>query len=146
MDSKTNPTLDEATLRSYVDKVRANGIIDPQLFEKYNVKRGLRNADGTGVLVGLTRIGNVHGYIISESEKVPVQGQLFYRGINVSQLVQGYQAEGRFGFEECAYLLLSDNCRPPMSSRGGTGCWPSTAACRMASRKAPSSVRPARIS
>lgn len=106
MDSKTNPTLDEGTLRSYVDKVRANGIIDPQLFEKYNVKRGLRNADGTGVLVGLTRIGNVHGYIISESEKVPVQGQLYYRGINVSQLVQGYQAEGRFGFEECAYLLL----------------------------------------
>lgn len=76
------------------------------LYEKFNVKRGLRNADGTGVLVGLTCIGAVHGYIISESEKVSVPGQLFYRGINVNDLVHGFQSEKRFGFEETAYLLL----------------------------------------
>jgi citrate synthase len=107
METKAAPIIiDDATLKGYADRVRANGVIDPALYEKYNVKRGLRNADGTGVLVGLTCIGNVHGYIISESEKVSVPGQLFYRGINVNDLVKGCQAEGRFAFEECAYLLL----------------------------------------
>jgi len=107
MDTKPSPiAIDDETLKTYADKIRANGVIDPLLYEKYNVKRGLRNADGTGVLVGLTGIGNVHGYIISESEKVPVPGQLFYRGINVNELIKGFQSEGRFGFEECAYLLL----------------------------------------
>ena len=107
MDTKPSPiSIDDATLKTYADKIRANGVIDPALYEKYNVKRGLRNADGTGVLVGLTGIGNVHGYIISESEKVAVPGQLFYRGINVNDLIKGFQSEGRFGFEECAYLLL----------------------------------------
>ncbi|MFZ4396135.1 MAG: citrate/2-methylcitrate synthase [Kiritimatiellia bacterium] len=107
MDTKPSLSMiDEATLKMYADKIRANGVIDPALYEKYNVKRGLRNEDGTGVLVGLTCIGNVHGYIISESEKVAVPGQLFYRGINVDDLVKGFQTEQRFGFEECAYLIL----------------------------------------
>ncbi len=100
------PVIDGPLLKGYADKIRATGKIDPTLYEKYNVKRGLRNADGTGVLVGLTNIGSVHGYVISESEKVSVQGQLFYRGINVNDLVKGFQEEHRFGFEECAYLLL----------------------------------------
>jgi len=101
-----NPVLSDALLKGYADKVRTTGKIDPLLYEKYNVKRGLRNSDGTGVLVGLTCIGSVHGYVISESEKVSVPGQLFYRGINVNDLVDGFQREKRFGFEECAYLLL----------------------------------------
>lgn len=98
--------VDENVLKEYADKLRTASKIDPELYEKYNVKRGLRNADGTGVLIGLTRIGSVHGYVISESEKVSVPGQLYYRGINVHDLVQGSQKEGRFGFEESAYLLL----------------------------------------
>jgi citrate synthase len=98
--------IDDATLKMYADKVRAHGVIDPALYEKYNVKRGLRNADGTGVLVGLTEIGSVHGYIISESEKVAVPGKLFYRGIDVDDLIRGFQEEQRMGFEECAYLLM----------------------------------------
>jgi len=101
-----SPILDESWLKGYADKIRDTGKIDPALYSEYNVKRGLRNADGTGVLVGLTTIGSVHGYMISESEKVSVPGQLFYRGINVMDLVQGFQSEKRFGFEECAYLLL----------------------------------------
>lgn len=101
-----SPVLDETLLKGYADKIRATGKIDPSLYEKYNVKRGLRNADGTGVLVGLTCIGSVHGYMISESEKVSVPGQLFYRGINVTDLVDGFQKERRFGFEETIYLLL----------------------------------------
>lgn len=80
--------------------------IDPSLYPKYNVKRGLRNSDGTGVLVGLTEIGDVHGYVIDENEKVPVEGALRYRGIDVQQLVSGYHDEKRFGFEEVCYLLL----------------------------------------
>ena len=105
-EQSANPEIDAAVLKGYADQIRATGKIEPALYEKYNVKRGLRNSDGTGVLVGLTCIGSVHGYVISESEKVPVQGQLLYRGIDVNDLVRGFQGEKRFGFEECAYLLL----------------------------------------
>ena len=104
--SPETPSPEDALVKEYADRIRATGKIDPALYETYNVKRGLRNADGTGVLVGLTRIGSVHGYMISESEKVSVPGQLFYRGINVNDLVKGFQAEKRSGFEETAYLLL----------------------------------------
>ena len=75
------------------------------LYQKYSVKRGLRNDDGTGVLVGLTEIGDVHGYIIDEGEIVPVDGRLEYRGINVQDITNGFQAEKRYGFEEVCYLL-----------------------------------------
>ena len=98
--------IDPVWLKSHADAIRKTDWIDPKLYEKYNVKRGLRNADGTGVLVGLTSIGNVHGYVVSESEKVSVPGQLFYRGIDVYDLVNACEAEKRFGFEETAYLLL----------------------------------------
>ncbi|HOM58979.1 MAG TPA: citrate/2-methylcitrate synthase, partial [Kiritimatiellia bacterium] len=104
--ASVSPVFDGAIVKRYADKIRATGKIDPELYDKYNVKRGLRNADGTGVLVGLTAIGSVHGYVISESEKVSVPGQLFYRGINVNDLVKGFQDERRPGFEETAYLLL----------------------------------------
>lgn len=99
-------SLTDDVLSAYTDKIRANGAIDPALYEKYNVKRGLRNTDGTGVLVGLTRVGSVHGYIIDENEKVCVRGKQYYRGIDVEDFVPGVQKEGRPGFEECAYLLL----------------------------------------
>lgn len=80
--------------------------IPGDLFGKYNVKRGLRNVDGTGVLVGLTNIGDAHGYVINEGEKEPVDGVLRYRGIDVRDLVAGCFKDGRYGFEEVAYLLL----------------------------------------
>jgi citrate synthase len=85
---------------------KQNNKIAPELFEKFDVKRGLRNADGTGVLVGLTEIGDVHGYIISEKEKVAVEGRLRYRGIEIEDIVAGFQKEKRPGYEETAYLLL----------------------------------------
>jgi len=96
----------DSLVEKYADKIRSTGKIDRALYEKYNVKRGLRNSDGTGVLVGLTTIGSVHGYVISESEKVSCPGALYYRGIDVADLVKGFQAEKRFGFEESSYLLL----------------------------------------
>lgn len=83
-----------------------NNRIDPEYYTKYEVKRGLRNSNGSGVLVGLTEIGEVHGYTIDENEKVPVEGKLYYRGIDVSQIVEGLQKDGRYGFEEVCYLLL----------------------------------------
>lgn len=80
--------------------------IDPAFYERYRVKRGLRNADGTGVMAGITQIGNVQGYYMQDGEKVPMEGRLIYRGINVEDLIHGFVSEGRFGFEETAYLLL----------------------------------------
>ncbi|HHY28853.1 MAG TPA: citrate/2-methylcitrate synthase [Desulfitobacterium dehalogenans] len=82
------------------------GPIDPELYQKYEVKRGLRDLDGRGVLVGLTEIGEVHSYIIDEGEMVPVPGRLIYRGYDITDLARGFMEDNRFGFEETAYLLL----------------------------------------
>ncbi len=75
-------------------------------FERYNVKRGLRNADGTGVLAGVTQICNVHGYLLNEGERMPIHGELTYRGYAIEDLVDNCIKENRFGFEEVAYLLM----------------------------------------
>ena len=80
--------------------------IPPSAFENYRVKRGLREQDGTGVMAGVTTIGNVHGYYVYEGEKVADKGKLEYRGFDMAQLVEGYNAENRYGFEEVVYLLL----------------------------------------
>ena len=76
------------------------------LYDKYEVKRGLRNADGSGVLIGFTQIGSVLGYVISDGERVPMDGRLIYRGYDMLELIAGFTSENRFGFEEIAYLLL----------------------------------------
>jgi len=90
------------------DQVKNSCKIDNELFSKYNVKRGLRNEDGSGVLVGLTNIGNVVGYERNKEGKLtPTEGKLFYRGYELDDLVTPLLKEKRFGFEEVAYLLLS---------------------------------------
>jgi citrate synthase len=90
------------------DPIEKNSKIDTSLFEKYNVKRGLRNADHTGVLVGLTRIGDVVGYRKDEDGNLQaIDGKLLYRGIDVDDLVKGFQLEKRHGFDETVYLLLT---------------------------------------
>lgn len=88
------------------DSIKSRRAINTELYKKYNVKRGLRNADGTGVLVGLTAIGEVHGYIVDENEKVDVEGRLSYRGIDVASFIEAKEAENRFGYEEAVFLLL----------------------------------------
>ncbi len=75
--------------------------------DNVEIKRGLRNADGTGVMVGCTKIGSVQGYAIIDGEKAPMEGRLIYRGYDIMQLISGFTQEKRFGFEETAYLLLS---------------------------------------
>ena len=90
------------------DAVKTTCKIDNDLFVKYNVKRGLRNEDGSGVLVGLTQIGDVIGYERLESgELKAIAGELYYRGYNVDDIVHALEKENRFGFEEIAYLMLS---------------------------------------
>lgn len=81
--------------------------VPPELYAHYDVKRGLRNADGSGVLVGLTTVSNVHGYNRVDGKVVPDEGNLSYRGYSIDDLVSGSQRDGRFGYEEAAYLLIA---------------------------------------
>lgn len=97
---------EEEFIKKYIGTAVKNSTIKQEHYSKYNVKRGLRNSDGSGVLVGLTQIGDVHGYIIDENETVPVEGSLRYRGLEIKDIVEGFQKEGRFGFEEVSFLLL----------------------------------------
>lgn len=98
--------LMKESLPLYTDFEKCHSI-DPCYYATYDIKRGLRNADGTGVVVGVTNISNVHGYVVSEGDKVPDRGRLSYRGYSISDLVDHAVAENRFGFEETAYLLMA---------------------------------------
>jgi citrate synthase len=94
-------------IKKLSEDVKKSSYIQPELFEKYNVKRGLRNADHTGVLVGLTNVGDVVGYQKDGDKMIPIDGKLFYRGIDVEDLVMGAINQKRHGFDEVVYLLLS---------------------------------------
>lgn len=91
---------------AFVNKVGDAYTIPQKAFANHKVKRGLREVDGTGVTAGVTNIGNAHGYILYEGDKVADEGKLYYRGYDMSELVDGYAREDRYGFEECVYLLL----------------------------------------
>lgn len=80
-----------------------------ELFKAYGVKRGLRNEDETGVMAGLTSVGQVKGYYIEDGEKKPAEGHLKYRGYDIKDLVESCEKENRFGFEEVVFLLLFGN-------------------------------------
>ena len=98
---------DEQAILKRLEKLAVhNDPINPDLYKKYDVKRGLRNANGTGVLVGLTRIGDVVGYELKDGEKIAIPGRLIYRGYNVEDLIKDAEQNKQFGFEQCAYLLL----------------------------------------
>ena len=81
--------------------------IDPKYFDKYSVKRGLRNLDGTGVMAGVTNICNVHGYVVDDGEKRAAEGKLIFRGYSINDLIEKVRTEDRFGFEEIVFLLLT---------------------------------------
>ncbi|TGE32241.1 citrate/2-methylcitrate synthase [Desulfosporosinus sp. Sb-LF] len=99
--------LSEGKMLNELSKLaHKSSLIKPELYSKYAVKRGLRDLDGRGVLVGLTEIGEVHSYILDEGEIIPVPGRLIYRGYDIADLVEGFTDEDRYGFEEAAYLLL----------------------------------------
>lgn len=100
-ESETSTTIQELC-----EEYRQNNKITKEEYESNRVKRGLRNPDGTGVMAGLTHVCNVHGYLIDDGDKVPDKGRLTYRGIDIEKIVEGCEREGRFGFEEVAWLLI----------------------------------------
>ena len=97
---------DAAILKRLEKLAVHNDPINQELYKTYDVKRGLRNANGTGVLVGLTRIGDVVGYEMKDGEKIAIPGRLIYRGYNVEDLIHDAEKNKQFGYEQCAYLLL----------------------------------------
>lgn len=90
----------------YADMSVQNGKIEPELYTKYDVKRGLRDISGKGVLTGLTEISKIKSYTIEDGDMIPCEGKLYYRGYDVEEIVRGFISEKRFGFEETTYLLL----------------------------------------
>ena len=110
---------------------KKNNDIDPELYNKLEVKRGLRDINGQGVRAGLTEISEVRSSVKdAQGNSVPCEGKLFYRGYNVEDIVRGFIGEKRFGFEETAYLLLFGRA----AQRRGAGgvyqsSWPITAPC-----------------
>ena len=105
MENYISP-IDTDALSSLCEELLKNNRISPEAYTRFDVKRGLRNADGTGVMAGLTRICSVEGYYIDDGERVPKEGRLIYRGIDMNEIVDNCIAENRFGFEEVAWLLL----------------------------------------
>lgn len=96
--------MEERKLSLYDNITKVNSV-DPELYERYPVKRGLRNSDGSGVIAGITNISNVHGYVISEGDKIADEGKLTLRGYDLYDLLSGDENK-RFRYEEIAYLLL----------------------------------------
>lgn len=93
-------------IKDLCEKAKTCSTIDPSLYGKYDVKRGLRDITGKGVLAGLTEIGEVEAYITQGDETIPTPGKLIYRGIDISHIVNGFLKDQRYGFEETCYLLL----------------------------------------
>ena len=100
-------------LSTLCDELNKNNTIDPTKYEKYEVKRGLRNPDGTGVMAGLTRVCSVEGYYILDGERVPKEGRLLYRGYNIEDIIESCIDDNRYGFEEVAWLLIFGSIPTP---------------------------------
>ena len=95
-----------SSMTTLCEEYLKNNHINPEECERLGVKRGLRNPDGTGVLAGLTNVCDVVGYDIKDGKRVPMEGKLIYRGIDVRRLIEAAHRENRFIFEEVAWLLL----------------------------------------
>ena len=98
--------VDDKLFKIFSKYIKEDNKIEKKSYHEYNIKHGLRNDDGTGVLVGITHIAEVVGYDVIDEKRVPKEGELFYRGINVDEIIEGVEKEHRFGFEEVIYLLL----------------------------------------
>lgn len=98
--------MSESTFVDFLERYNTLNSFDKSLLVRHDVKRGLRNADGSGVVAGITNISNVHGYVMSDGDKIPDEGRLSLRGYDINDLIGNEGAERRFNFEEVAYLLL----------------------------------------
>lgn len=103
-------TLKKEDIRNFTEKYskvcKENDSVDKELFAKYDVKRGLRDVSGKGVVTGITNISRVESMEIVDGKSIPCEGRLYFRGYKIQDIVKGFMKEGRFGFEEVAYLLL----------------------------------------
>ncbi len=105
-DRMDDPKVVNEFIQSLCADYRIHNSLTEEARTNSNIKRGLRNDDGTGVMIGCTKVGNVLGYTVVDGERVPMDGRLIYRGYDLDDLVRAYCQEGRFGFPEVAYLLL----------------------------------------
>ncbi|MBO5230120.1 MAG: citrate synthase [Clostridia bacterium] len=96
----------ERDIKNLCEQIRKYNYIAPSDYDRFNIKRGLRNNDGTGVMAGITGVCTVEGYYMSDGEKLPKEGKLLFRGIDMEDIVNACISEDRFGFEEVVYLLL----------------------------------------
>ncbi len=96
----------EESFSPLYEKIRSEYAIDGSFYRSENIKRGLRNSDGTGVIVGVTKIGSVQGYVMQDGERIPIPGRLYYRGYAIEDILNTHRQSGTFGYEEVAYLLL----------------------------------------
>ena len=106
MNRLINESETSTTIQELCAEYKKNNSITKDEYRDNRVKRGLRNDDGTGVMAGLTHVCNVHGYLIDDGDKVPDDGKLTYRGINLLDIINGCQSEGRFCYEEIVWLLI----------------------------------------
>ena len=104
--STYNSPISKNELSLMCEEIIKHSYMEPGDFERFNVKRGLRNADGTGVMAGLTHVCSVEGYYINDGERFPKEGKLYYRGVDMTSIVDGCEKENRFGYEEVAWLLM----------------------------------------
>lgn len=105
MPTYIEPILN-SDLKELCEQLKKNSEVPQEYFDRFEVKRGLRNRDGSGVMAGLTKVCSVEGYYIDDGERKPIEGRLTYRGINVNDVVDACIKENRFGYEEVAWLLL----------------------------------------
>lgn len=96
----------ESYIKSLGKNIEQEYAIAPEAYTDQTIKRGLRNADGTGVIIGVSHVGSVQGYYVEDGMRVPAPGKLYYRGISVEDIVEAHQKAGTFGYEEVAYLLV----------------------------------------
>ena len=104
----------ENMINTYSEFARSSSLIDTELYAKYEVKRGLRDISGKGVLAGLTEISEVMAYRIEDNDLIPCEGRLFYRGYDIRDIVKGFLTEKRFGFEEVCFLLIMGHLPSPV--------------------------------
>lgn len=98
---------------NYANLCKASSSIDPELYSRYEVKRGLRDINGRGVLAGLTDVSEIRSNIIVDHDMIPCEGELYYRGTNIEDIVNGFIKENRYGFDEVTYLLLFGSLPTP---------------------------------
>ncbi|MCQ2419326.1 MAG: citrate/2-methylcitrate synthase [Clostridia bacterium] len=106
MEFEMNSPILSEYIHELCEGFELNTKLQAAMHESGSIKRGLRNDDGTGVMVGYTTVGSVRGYTMLDGERVPMEGQLIYRGYNLNDLIRGFTRDHRFGFAEIAYLLL----------------------------------------